>query len=189
MAVKDTVITALRLSPAAATGLSDEIDRNIRTARAELNRSGVPLDVASSDHDLVVEAIATYCCMKMGAPDRYEQYRDAWIYQEQNLRKSTIEARTRDKDGYYSGSTTSDLAVYCKIKSATRSEVYEALRSGVSVKIMALVYADDYRAACVTVSGKKTKPSTLLFDGTEYSIVRVYQKDDVIMELSLSEVE
>lgn len=101
----------------------------------------------------------------------------------------TQTARTRDKDGYYSGSTTSDLDVYCKIKSATRSEVYEALRSGVSVKIMALVYADDYRAACVTVSGKKVKPSTLLFDGTEYSIVRVYQKDDVIMELSLSEVE
>ena len=65
MAVKDTVITALRLSPAAATGLSDEIDRNIRTARAELNRSGVPYDVASSDHDLVVEAITTYCCMSI----------------------------------------------------------------------------------------------------------------------------
>ena len=94
MAVKDTVITALRLSTAAAAGLSDEIDRHIRTARAELIRSGVSSDIASSDHDLVVEAITTYCCMKMGAPDRYEQYKDAWLWQEQNIRKSTIEVPT-----------------------------------------------------------------------------------------------
>lgn len=89
--VKEAVIAALRLSSAAATGLSDEIDRHIRTARAELIRSGVSSEVAESDVDLVVEAITTYCCMKMGAPDRYEQYRDAWIWQEQNIRKSTIE--------------------------------------------------------------------------------------------------
>lgn len=101
----------------------------------------------------------------------------------------TQTARTRDKDGYRTGTATSDLSVYCKIKTATRAETYEALRSGLKVKLVALINADDYNAACVEIKGKKVKPSILQFDGTDYSIVRAYQKDDITMELSLSEVE
>jgi hypothetical protein len=91
MAVKSDVIKALRLSAAAAECLGDEIDRHIRTARAEMIRVGVPDTVAEADGDLVTEAIVTYCCMKMGAPDRYEQYRESWLYQIECLRKSSWE--------------------------------------------------------------------------------------------------
>lgn len=101
----------------------------------------------------------------------------------------TLTAKSRDKDGYMSGEVKSDLPVYCKIKTATRAEAYEALRSGLSVRLTALINADDYNAACVEVGSRKIKPSLLIFDGATYSIVRVYQKDDILMELSLSEVE
>lgn len=102
---------------------------------------------------------------------------------------TTVTGATRDTDGYKTAPTESGITIFCKIKTATRSEVYEALRSGLKVQMVAVVNADDYNAGIVTVSDKKIKPSLLTFDGTDYAIVRAYQKDDITMELSLSEVE
>ena len=90
MTVKQSVITALRLSAAAAAALDGEIDRYISTARAEMIRVGVDSAAAAGTGELVTEAIVTYCCMKMGAPDRYDQYKAAWEYQINNLRRSTL---------------------------------------------------------------------------------------------------
>jgi hypothetical protein len=101
----------------------------------------------------------------------------------------TIIGRSRDADGYRNGSVTRDMVVYCKANTASRAEVYEALRSGIRVQMIAQINADDYRAACVVSDGRKYRPSVFLFDNTEYSIARAYQKDDITMELSLSEVE
>ena len=92
MTLEERVAKALRLSSAAAEKLKDEINANIQTARAELIRMGCQKDVAESEHVLVQEAIVTYCQKEMGAPDLYERYEGAWLFQAENIRRSTLEA-------------------------------------------------------------------------------------------------
>lgn len=88
--LNEIVANALRLGPSSRTKLSGEIDRNIRTARAEMIRSGVSDVLANSDYDLIVDAIVTYCMMKMGDSSRTEQFREGWEYQVDCIRKSNI---------------------------------------------------------------------------------------------------
>ena len=87
----DTVATALRLGSTSKTELSSEIERNIKAARSEMIRSGVKNEVAESDHELIVEAIVTYCLAKLGSVTTSDKYNESWLYQLDNLRKSTIE--------------------------------------------------------------------------------------------------
>ena len=88
---KTSVINALRLSAASATALNSEIERNISTARAELERAGCGTELSESDNDLIISAIVSFCQMTMGSNDRHERYREAWLWQVENIRKSTIE--------------------------------------------------------------------------------------------------
>lgn len=102
----------------------------------------------------------------------------------------TLVPPERDADGYRRMAEPAETTIYCKVNTASRAEVYEALRSGIKVSMSATVNADDYKTAIVVgAGGKKVKPSVLVHDGTDYTITRAYQKDDVLMELSLSEVE
>ena len=101
----------------------------------------------------------------------------------------TVVESTRDADGYRRAAENTDVTLYCKVRTSTRAEMYEAMRSGLKVTMSAEINAEDYKAACVTINGRKRKPSVFLHDDTEYTIVRAYQKNDVVMELSLSEVE
>lgn len=89
-ALKETIIKALRLSSAAGTALSDEIDRNIKAARAEMIRVGVSADLAESEHVLIEEAIVTYSLMNMDYSDTFDRYQAAWLYQIDCLRKSSL---------------------------------------------------------------------------------------------------
>lgn len=92
MAVKDSVIAALRLSTRAAKLLDGEIDRNIRTARLDLVRVGVSeVRANDSSDDLVNDAIIVYCMGKLGAEDRRADYMEAYIYQSDCLRKQKME--------------------------------------------------------------------------------------------------
>lgn len=86
--IEKAVIAALRLSQTAAERLHDEIDRNIRSARAELIRSGVSTEFAESEHPLLVDAIVTYCQSKMGDESNADRYAEAFKYQQDNLRKT-----------------------------------------------------------------------------------------------------
>ena len=86
--LEKAVANALRLSDGAAEKLLDTIQRNIDTARAELIRSGVSADVAESDSKLVEDAIITFCLVRMGDSDEVERNQNAFMYQQDNLRKS-----------------------------------------------------------------------------------------------------
>ena len=79
--LKESIAKALRLGTASAKALNSEIERNIKAARAEMIRSGVSEIVAGSSHELVEDAIITYCLMKMGKETRYEQFKEGWEYQ------------------------------------------------------------------------------------------------------------
>lgn len=101
----------------------------------------------------------------------------------------TKKAGTKDADGYRSGTTYKDTTILCEVKTASRAEAYEALRSGIKVQMVATIDTGDYDLACETVDGKKYRPSLLVFDSTTYNITRVYRRGLGVMELSLSEVE
>lgn len=71
--------------------LNDEIESTIEEARAELIRSGVPVEVVEAEGPLVRSAIRTYCQMKL-ANDKTmtDGYRMSFEYQQDCLRKSTV---------------------------------------------------------------------------------------------------
>ena len=86
--LEQKVANALRLSPNAAQLLLPEIQFNIESARTELIRSGVPSSKVTEDTSLIQQAIITYCLMNMNDEDKYEQYFNAFSYQQDNLRKT-----------------------------------------------------------------------------------------------------
>ena len=86
--LEQKVANALRLSPTAAQLLLPDIQFNIESARSELIRSGVPSSVVVEETALVQQAIITYCLMNMNDEDKYEQYFNAFSYQQDNLRKT-----------------------------------------------------------------------------------------------------
>ncbi len=72
--------------------LDSDIEDTIKTARAEMNRSGISLDVAQSNLDIVEMAIKTYCLYVYASDSKLtEGYFKSWQYQLDNIRKSTIE--------------------------------------------------------------------------------------------------
>lgn len=97
MALRDSIISALRLGATSANTLSNEIDRNITTARAELIRSGVSEVIAESGHPLVEEAIVTYALMKMGRESLYDRYKESWEYQVDCIRKSSLKVKASEE--------------------------------------------------------------------------------------------
>lgn len=104
------------------------------------------------------------------------------------LTLKTMTGITRDESGFRQESYLEN-DIFCEIKSAKRSEVYEAMRNGIKVSIIAKINVIDYQEATVVVDGKKHKPSRVVYDLTEYEIIRTYQTNDNYIELTLSEVE
>lgn len=89
MTMLNKVKTALRISH---TFLDDDIEDTIATARAELIRSGCPVELAESNNDLIQMAIKTYCQFVYADDTKLaDGYFKSWQYQMDNIRKSTIE--------------------------------------------------------------------------------------------------
>lgn len=86
--LEKAVANALRLTSEAANEMLPVIQRNIKTARAELVRSGVSNDVADGSGALVEDAIITFCLVHMGDESMRDTYQGAFEYQQDNLRKS-----------------------------------------------------------------------------------------------------
>lgn len=72
------------------TKFDSEITSDIAVARAELIRSGVTSTKANSlDDTLINKAIKSYCCSQRADNEKLaDGYRESWLYQVENLRKS-----------------------------------------------------------------------------------------------------
>ena len=93
----DKVKLALRISH---NLLDEDIADSIQEARAEMLRSGVPLEVANSEHPLVRAAIKVYCLANYATDaDMADGYQESWRYQLDNLRKSTMVIETQEEEG------------------------------------------------------------------------------------------
>ena len=94
-----------------------------------------------------------------------------------------------DKDGFEQD-TPESMECMAEIRSIRSSEFYQAAHEGIKVSVAAVVNADDYEAATLTdEKGKKTRPSLVRYDGTDYRIVRNYRPNKMKVELTLQEVE
>ena len=89
--LEKAVTSALRLSDKAAEKLLPTIQRNILTARSELIRTGVSSVLAKGNNVLVEDAVITFCMYKMDDASMQDKHWDAFVYQCDNLRKSTFE--------------------------------------------------------------------------------------------------
>ena len=96
MAMLDKVKLALRITH---SKLDSEINENIDAAKEELERAGVPRDIATEPekYPLVARAIKTYC-QSMAALDQTQadKYMNSFKYQADNLRKSSLYGGTED---------------------------------------------------------------------------------------------
>lgn len=90
MSMLDKVKVAMRITH---DKLDDEIRDNIISALEEMERAGVPQDIAKEpeNYPLVAQAVKTYCQAR-GAIDQNqaERYMESFNYQLDNLRKSSI---------------------------------------------------------------------------------------------------
>lgn len=85
----DKVKLALRIT---TNFLDDEIIDSINEAKAELIRSGVPEPLVASENELVTKAIKTYCQAHLtGDMAMRDKYLESFMYQQDCLRKSSIE--------------------------------------------------------------------------------------------------
>ena len=83
--------------------------------------------------------------------------------------------------------TWKETTVFAYSKSIKMTEYYEANRNAIAVSKIFGMNIVDYEAAAVI--DNIVKPKTLVEDGTEYRIVRAYEMNDVIVELTVAEVE
>ena len=71
------------------SGLDSEIDRLVKTARANIKRAGVREDKANSDDDLIIEAVVTFVLAKLAdTPEMSDKYEESYRIQLDDLRKS-----------------------------------------------------------------------------------------------------
>lgn len=71
------------------SGLDSEIDRLVKTARANIKRAGVSEEKANSDDDLIIEAVITYALARLAdTPEMRDKYEESYRTQLDELRKS-----------------------------------------------------------------------------------------------------
>ena len=80
----------------------------------------------------------------------------------------------KDADGFPT-ETSSRETVFVRSKSATRTEFYDALRSGVHVKTVLEVRKEDFALA--------PNATRIEYDGNTYDIIRTYSPDKSMIEL------
>lgn len=90
--------------------------------------------------------------------------------------------RDKDKDGF-PVETEHSIDIYAEEKSIVRTEFYEAMRSGVEVKVVLETRQEDYKLSLHEVDGKKSFASKIRYDGQEYDIKRTYAAGKAKIEL------
>lgn len=90
---------------------------------------------------------------------------------------------TKDDDGFPVNKETA-VEVYGREKSATRSEVYKAMRAGVTVQTVFEIRQEDWEETKHTVDGKTEYARLAEYDGRKYDIIRTYRTGKSKIEVS-----
>lgn len=99
--------------------------------------------------------------------------------------KLLIVTNDKDEDGFSIEKKT-EIPIYVSEKSATRTEFYEALRSGITIKIVLETRLEDWELSAHMIGGKKEYATRIEYDGSLYDIVRTYKNDKSMIEIVCS---
>lgn len=91
----------------------------------------------------------------------------------------------KDEDGFPIEEKR-EIPIFVREKSATRTEFYEALRSGVSIKTVFETRLEDWEQSTHMVAGKKEYATQIEHDGSIYDIVRTFRNDKAMIEIICS---
>lgn len=92
----------------------------------------------------------------------------------------------KDEDGFPI-ETEERTEVFVREKSATRTEFYESLRSGITASEMFEVRLEDWLLTRhITDNGKAAYATRIEYDGATYDIIRAYKNDRSMVELTCS---
>lgn len=84
--------------------------------------------------------------------------------------------------------TRTETPIWCTKKSVSYKEFYAAVEVGINPTYIFEIDIDEYLAAVITdeTSGKKTRPTELIYDGEKFNIIRTYEKVGGLMEITVS---
>ena len=89
----------------------------------------------------------------------------------------------RDADGF-PVEQEHTVDVWVREKSATRTEYYEALRSGTNVSFVLETRMEDWALSeHITANGRKAYADRVRYDGGVYDIIRTFKNDKSMIEL------
>lgn len=99
--------------------------------------------------------------------------------------KLLIVINGKDEDGF-AIDEKKEIPIFVREKSATRTEFYEALRSGVSIKTVLETRLEDWEQSAHMVGEKKEYATKIEYDGSIYDIVRTFKNDKSTIEIVCS---
>ena len=99
--------------------------------------------------------------------------------------KLLIITNGKDDDGF-PVENKEEKPIYVREKSATRMEYYEALRSGITIKIVLETRQEDWEQSAHMVGNKKEYATQIEYDGSIYDIVRTFKNDKSMIEIICS---
>lgn len=84
--------------------------------------------------------------------------------------------------------TRVETPVWCTKKSVSYKEFYAAVEVGMNPTYIFEMDIDEYAAAVLKdeASGKKIRPTELVYDGEKFNIIRTYEKIGGLMEITVS---
>lgn len=99
--------------------------------------------------------------------------------------KLLVVTNKKDADGFPL-EEKEEIPIYVNEKSATRTEFYEALRSGITVKTVLETRQEDWELSAHIINGKREYATRIEYDGSIYDIVRTYKNDKAMIEIICS---
>ena len=99
--------------------------------------------------------------------------------------KLLVITNEKDEDGF-PVEKKEEIPIYVNEKSATRTEFYEALRTGITIKTVLETRQEDWELSARMVGNKKQYASQIEYDGSVYDIVRTFKNDKSMIEIICS---
>lgn len=101
-----------------------------------------------------------------------------------------VTAVTEDADGFKIGGEEITKDVFAEVKSVGYTEFYEGLKDGIKASLIFKVNMPEFFVT-ETVGSVSTdyKPTKIIFDGTDYKIVRQYRRGNGFLEVTCEEIE
>lgn len=79
--------------------------------------------------------------------------------------------------------TVTETQVYCRERSVTRTEFYDAHRAGFTINLVLEVRQEDWELTRHMANGKRAYATKVRYDSGTYDIIRAYRNDKSMIQL------